>query len=53
MSYKILRFYKIKKGKERQPKVIKKGITLREAQIHCSDSRTKKEGEWIDGYQEE
>ena len=61
MSYKIIRFF-FKGGK----RVIKRGLTLEEAQRHCSDPetssstdksatakrRTKARGPWFDGYDE-
>jgi hypothetical protein len=49
MSYKIIRFYR----NDRKPKVMRKGLTLKEAQAHCNDPATRKEGVWFDGYDEE
>ena len=60
MSYKIVRFYKDSYYK----KPIKKGLTLEEAQAHCSDPETssstcksskslavtRRNGHWFDGY---
>jgi hypothetical protein len=34
-------------------KVINRGLTLEQAQAHCSEDRTRKEGVWFDGYQVE
>lgn len=51
MSYKIVRFYYPSTGKGSQQ--IKSGLTLKEAQKHCSDPKTKKEGIYFDGYTEE
>jgi|TARA_Y100000034_G_scaffold14662_1_gene15390 hypothetical protein len=48
MSYKIIRFRF--EGKNR---VIKRGLTLEEAQEHCRRDDTRKEGLWFDGYDEE
>lgn len=31
-------------------KVIKRGVTLQQAQDHCSREDTRKEGKWFDGY---
>lgn len=46
-TYKIIRFKF--NGKNR---TIKKGLTLEEAQAHCSREDTHDEG-WFDGYDEE
>lgn len=63
-TYKIIRFYQ----RYDQPKrVIKRGLTLEEAQAHCRDPetssstctssegrrRTEERGPWFDGYNEE
>jgi len=46
-KYMIVRFFR----KEGMPSKIKqKGLTLKQAQAHCSDPRTKKDGVWFDGY---
>ncbi len=47
MTYKIIRFRF--KGNNR---VIKRGLTLEEAQAHCNDPKTEGEG-WFDGYEKE
>jgi len=45
--YKIVRFYQ----EENHPsKIIERGLTLEEAQEHCKDPKTRKEGVWFDGY---
>jgi len=49
MTYKIIRFYK----DHYRNRVIKRGLTLEEAQAHCSDPKTRKEGVWFDGYAKE
>ena len=47
MTYKIIRYhYKI------AIRVIKRGLTLEEAQAHCNDPKTEGEG-WFDGYEKE
>jgi len=48
-KYKIVRFYR-KINHPRNGKIIKTGLTLKEAQAHCNDPKTKKEGQWFDGY---
>jgi hypothetical protein len=61
--YRIVRHYFRDYGK----RIIKRGLTLEEAQAHCRDSetssstctsvdarrRTEKMGAWFDGYEEE
>jgi hypothetical protein len=61
MSYRIIRHY-FKRGK----RIIKRGLTLEEAQRHCKDPetssrtctlaknvrRTRMYGDWFDGYEE-
>lgn len=44
MTYKIIRFRR--EGKNR---IIKRGLTLAEAQAHCSKKTTQGKG-WFDGY---
>lgn len=48
-TYKILRFYR----SGRKPKVIKRGLSLEDAQAHCKDPATRKAGVWFDGYDKE
>lgn len=50
MSYSIIRFYATM-GK--RPRVMRKGLTLEQAQAHCQNPKTQKAGEWFDGYQSE
>lgn len=64
MSYKIVRFYADLKKKSKD---VRKGLTLEEAQKHCSNpetssrtarsatarKRTRLYGPWFDGYTEE
>ena len=63
-TYKILRFYK---RDDLPTEVITRGLTLEQAQAHCQDpetssstatnelavARTKRVGEWFDGYEME
>ena len=46
--YKIIRFFK---GVDHDRKIIKRNLTLDEAQAHCRNPLTAKEGEWFDGYE--
>lgn len=62
MSYSIIRFY-LNAGINRR--IIKRGLTLEQAQSHCNDpetssstctskvgrQRTRRVGAWFDGYQ--
>ena len=52
-TYKIIRFHR-----ERPPRAMKHGLTLKEAQEHCKDPTTHKidkQGNvlWFDGYTKE
>ena len=49
-TYNIVRFYAPHTG--RYNRTIKRGLTLEQAQAHCKDPNTRKEGEWFDGYTE-
>ncbi len=49
-SYAIVRHYAPHLNK--QNRVIKRGLTLEQAQTHCKDPSTRKDGEWFDGYTE-
>jgi len=62
MAYKIIRFY----SGDTPNRTIETGLTLEEAQAHCSDpetssrtassgaalARTRRHGAWFDGYEE-
>lgn len=51
--YKIVRFYyPDSNGNSKKSRTIKTGLTLEEAQKHCQDPKTRKEGVYFDGYQE-
>jgi hypothetical protein len=50
MSYTIIRSYA--PHLDKADKIIKRGLTLEQAQEHCRDPKTRKAGEWFDGYTE-
>ncbi len=50
-KYKIVRLYA--HAHPGHNRTIKSGLTLKEAQAHCNDPRTRKEGVWFDGYTSE
>jgi hypothetical protein len=50
-TYKIVRFH-FDENHPDHHKVIKTGLTLEEAQEHCSDEATHGDG-WFDGYTDE
>tara|TARA_R100000808_G_scaffold260_6_gene1590 strand:- start:2626 stop:2808 length:183 start_codon:yes stop_codon:yes gene_type:complete len=54
-TYKIIRFYE---SRSRTNKVIKKGLTRKQAQTHCSNPETsggneKNSSRWFDGFTKE
>jgi hypothetical protein len=49
-KYEIIRFYK---DGNRNRRVINRGLTLEEARRHCQDPKTRKEGVYFDGFEEE
>ena len=50
-TYKIVRYYAPHRSEGNE--VIDTGLTREEAEEHCSDSDTREEGEWFDGFTEE
>lgn len=50
MTYKIIRFFS---DSQIPSQLIYEGLTLEEAQEHCNNPKTRKDGEWFDGYTEE
>jgi len=53
-TYKIIRFYSpMAQAKGKENKTVKTGLTLEEAQAHCSDPKTRREGVYFDGYTKE
>ena len=49
-TYKIKRFYR---DEGKVSRTMQRGLNLKEAQAHCSDPKTRKEGVYFDGYTEE
>ena len=47
-TYKIVRCYY--PGLNKKNRTIKTGLTLEQAQKHCNDPKTRKEGVYFDGY---
>lgn len=52
MTYKIVRFYAPHMTEENHDVEGMDGLTLEEAQEHCSDPETSGDG-WFDGFQKE
>ena len=49
--YRIVRHYAPNRlGDTRRPRTTRTGLTLAEAQAHCHDPKTRKEGVYFDGY---
>jgi hypothetical protein len=48
--YEIVRFYA--PHLEKRNRVIQRNVTLEQAQAHCRNPETRKDGEWFDGYRE-
>ena len=48
MTYKIVRYHVTK-----ATRVIYRGLTLEEAQAHCHNPKTRRDGVWFDGYEAE
>jgi len=53
VRYKIVRFWNPAVPRKSHRKTMQTGLTLEEAQKHCNDPLTRKEGEWFDGYTQE
>lgn len=49
LTYRIVRFYR----DGTKVDIIERGVSLEEAQKHCSDPATRQEGVWFDGYEVE
>ena len=47
--YNIVRFYA---DRNKPSEVVRRGLTLKEAQQHCNDPNTREDGVWFDGYTE-
>ena len=48
MSYNIIRFYH--PSVDKHSKVMKRGLTLEQAQAHCNNPKTRKDDHHFDGY---
>jgi hypothetical protein len=48
-KYKIVRMWR----DHNDTRVIKRGLTLEQAQAHCKDPKTSVAGVWFDGYEKE
>jgi len=48
--YNIVRSYH--PSLDKRDRIVKRGLTLEQAQEHCRDPKTRKAGEWFDGYTE-
>ena len=51
MTYKIVRSYY--PHLDKTSRIIKRGLTLEEAQAYCRNPKTRKAGVWFDGYDPE
>jgi len=51
-TYYIIRFYRDENHPDNK-KIIRRGLTLAEAQAHCSRKDTQEAGVWFDGYNKE
>jgi len=51
-TYKIVRYYK-DSSHPKHRKIIKTGLTRKEAQDHCNDPDTEEKGVWFDGFEKE
>ena len=49
--YKIVRYYA--PSLNRKKRTIKTGLTLEQAQAHCNNPKTRKEGVYFDGYEKQ
>jgi hypothetical protein len=50
-TYKIVRSFHPSLNKS--DRTIARGLTLEQAQAHCRDPKTRKDGQWFDGYDSE
>ncbi len=50
-TYKIVRFYH--PDQKRKKRTIQRGLSREQVEAHCNDPKTRKEGVFFDGFQEE
>ena len=46
--YNIVRSYH--PSLEKRDRIVQRGLTLEQAQDHCRNPKTRKDGQWFDGY---
>lgn len=51
-EYDIVRFFRKPQRGGNKQRIIRKGVTLKEAKEWCSRPDTQKAGEWFDGFRE-
>ena len=51
MTYKIFRSFAPHLNKS--PRIIYRGLTLEQAEAHCRNPKTRRDGVWFDGYEAE
>ncbi len=51
-EYDIIRFFRKPQRGGNKQRIIRKGVTLKEAKEWCSRPDTQKAGEWFDGFRE-
>ena len=52
-TYKIVRYFAPHLHRKARAVRNMNGLTLEQAQAHCKDPKTRKDGQWFDGYVQE